>query len=344
MHVVLHVPRLSYNLFSVSMATKRDKTVRFGKTNCQVLDKNEPVAIAIKVGELYYLKCHMNGIYSNTAETQVQESKEDKWHRRFGHLSARNLQKLAKEKLVHGFDYNSSREISFCQACIEGKLHKSKFPTTGRKRAKKSLELVHSDVCGKISTPSLGGGIYFLTFIDDNTHYVWIYILKSKDQVFEKFLEWKALVENSSGRKLRTLRSDNGGEYTSAEFTAYLMKEGVRHEFTVSKTPQQNGVAERMNRTLVETVRSMLSDANLPKRFWAETLSTAVYLRNCSPTTVVQGKTPFEAWMKEKPNVGHLKVFGCLCYAHVAKDEQQKFDAKARKCIMLGYGTETKAY
>ena len=154
----------------------------------------------------------------------------------------------------------------------------------------------------------------------------------------------KALVENSSGQKLRTLRSDNGGEYTSAEFTAYLRKEGVRHEFTVSKTPQQNGVAERMNRTLVETVRSMLSDANLPKRFWAETLSTAVYLRNRSPTTVVQGKTPFEAWMKEKPNVGHLKVFGCLCYAHVAKDERQKFDAKARKCIMLGYGTETKAY
>ena len=344
LHDVLHVPRLSYNLFSVSMATKRDKTVRFGKTNCQVLDKNEPVAIAIKVGELYYLKCHMNGIYSNTAKTQVQESKEDKWHQRFGHLSARNLQKLAKEKLVNGFDYNSSREISFCQACIEGKLHKRKFPTTGGKRAKKPLELVHSDVCGKISTPSLGGGIYFLTFIDDNTHYVWIYILKSKDQVFEKFLEWKALVENSSGQKLRTLRSDNGGEYTSAEFTAYLRKEGVRHEFTVSKTPQQNGVAERMNRTLVETVRSMLSDANLPKRFWAETLSTAVYLRNRSPTTVVQGKTPFEAWMKEKPNVGHLKVFGCLCYAHVAKDERQKFDAKARKCIMLGYGTETKAY
>ena len=173
---------------------------------------------------------------------------------------------------------------------------------------------------------------------------MWVYILKSKDQVFEKFTEWKALVEKSTGWKLKTLHTDNGGEYTSAEFTMYLKKEGVRHEFTVPKTPQQNGLAERMNRTLVEAVRSMLSDAKLPKRFLAEALSTAVYLCNRSPTVAVQGKTPFEAWTKEKPDFGHLKAFGCLCYAHVAKDERQKFDAKARKCIMLGHGTETKAY
>ena len=88
----------------------------------------------------------------------------------------------------------------------------------------------------------------------------------------------------------------------------------------------------------------MLSDAKLPKKFWAEALSTAVYLRNRSPTTAVQGKTPFEAWTKEKPDVGHFKIFGCLCYAHISKDELQKFDGKAKRCIMLGYGTETKAY
>ena len=96
---------------------------------------------------------------------------------------------------------------------------------------------------------------------------MWVYILKSKNQVFEKFVEWKALVETSSGQKLKNLRTDNRGEYTSAEFTMYLKKEGVRHEFTVPKTPQQNGVAERMNRTLVEAVHSMLSDAKLPKKF-----------------------------------------------------------------------------
>ena len=201
------------------------------------------------------------------------------------------------------------------------KLHKSQFPTTGGKRAKEPLGLVHSDVCGKIQTSSLGGGHYFLTFIDDYTRYVWIYILKSENQVFEKFVEWKTPVETSSRRKLKTLQTDNGGEYTFAEFTMYLKKEGIRHEFTVPKTPQQNGVAERMNRTFVEAVRSMLSDAQLPKKFWAEALSTAVYLRNRSPTIAVQGKTPFEAWAKEKPDVDHLRAFGCLCYVHIAKDE-----------------------
>ena len=338
LHNVLYVPRLSYNLFSVSVVTEHGKTVSFGNASCQILDEGNLVAVATKIGELYYLNCRASGVNSNTAKTQGdRESKEDKWHRRFGHLGVRSLQKLANEQLVNGFDYDSSREISFCQACVEGKLHKNQLPVTGGKRAKEPLELVHSDVCGKIQTPSLGGGHYFLTFIDDNTRYVWIYILKNKDQVVEKFVEWKALVENSSGQKLKMLHTDNGGEYTSTEFIKYLKKEGVRHEFTVPKTPQQNGVAERMNRTLVEAVRSMLSDAKLPKRFWAEALSTAVFLRNRSPTTVVQGRTPFEAWTQEKPDVGHLKAFGCLCYAHVAKDERQKFDTKARMCIMLWY-------
>ena len=142
----------------------------------------------------------------------------------------------------------------------------------------------------------MDGGHHFLTFIDDNTRYVWAYYLKNKDQVVEKFIDWKALVENLTGWKLKTLCTDNGGEYTSAGFTMCL-KKGVCHEFTVPKTPQKNGVAEWMNRTLVEAVHSMLSDAKLPKRFWAEALSTAMYLRNHSLTVAVQGKTLFEAYI-----------------------------------------------
>ena len=110
---------------------------------------------------------------------------------------------------------------------------------------------------------------------------MWVHILKNKSQVFEDFVEQKALVENSTGQKLKTLYTDNGGEYRSAEFTVYLIKEETCHEFTVPMTPQQNGVAEQTNRTLVEVVRSMLSDAKLPKKFWAEALSTSVYLHNC---------------------------------------------------------------
>ena len=143
-----------------------------------------------------------------------------------------------------------------------------------------SFGIVHSDVCGRLEAKSLSGTEYVVTFIDDKSRYVWIYILKNKSEVFKKILGWKSRVEKSTGEKIKTLRSDNGGEYTSKEFEDYLKKYGIRYERTVPKTPEQNGVAERMDRTLVETVRTMLSDSKLPKKFWAEALSTASYVRN----------------------------------------------------------------
>ena len=191
---------------------------------------------------------------------------------------------------------------------------------------------------------SLSGAEYFLSFIDDKTRYVWVYFLKSKDQVFEKFLDWKAMVERSTGRKLKAIRTDNGGEFTSKELETHLTAEGVRHELTVPKNPEQNGVAERMNRALVETSRSILVNANLPHKFWAEALSTATYLRNRSPTTAVCGMTPHEALTGEKTQVDGLRVFGCQAFVHIPKDERKKLDSKSRKCILLGYGTTAKGY
>lgn len=143
---------------------------------------------------------------------------------------------------------------------------------------------MHSDLCGKMNEKSLSGAEYFLSFIDDKTRYVWVYFLKSKDQVFEKSLEWKAMVEKSTGRKLKAIRTDNRGEFTSKEFEAHLTTERVHHEVTIPKNPEQNGVAERMNRTLVRTARSILVNANLPHSFWAEALSTATFLQNGTTT------------------------------------------------------------
>ena len=170
----------------------------------------------------------------------------------------------------------------------------------------------------------------FLTFIDDYTRYVWIYVLKKKSEVFTRFKEWKVLVEKSIDRKLKSIRTDNGGEYVSNEFQDYLRTEGVKHERSISKNPEQNGVAERMNRTLVETVRSMLADSKLPKRLWAEALLTAVYLRNRSPTRALAGITPYQAWTGEKPCVNHLKVFGCAAYAHIPSDQRRKLNSKSK--------------
>lgn len=141
---------------------------------------------------------------------------------------------------------------------------------------------------------------------------------------FCPFIEWKALVENCSSRKLKTLCTDNGSEYVSSEFDDYLESEGICHERTIPKTPQHNGVAERMNRTLVEAVPSMLADAKLSRIFGAEAVSTAVYLKNRSPTKALKDMTPFEAWTKEKPRIEHLRVFGCDAYAHIPKDDKGK--------------------
>ena len=153
---------------------------------------------------------------------------------------------------------------------LGGKIHRLPFQQSTR-RAKQPLKVVHSDVCGKIGTKSLSGGEYFVTFIDDHTRFVWIYVLK--DEVFQKFQEWKTQVEKTTGKKIKTLRSDNGGEYTSNAFTSFLTEEGIKHELTMPHTPEQNGVAERLNRTLMESVRTMLADSKLPHRFWAEALS-----------------------------------------------------------------------
>ena len=189
-----------------------------------------------------------------------------------------------------------------------------------------------------------GGAEYFLTFIDRHIRYAWVHLLQTKDQVFEWFVHWKALVEKSSGKKLKTLRTDNGGEFTSTQFENFLKIEGIQHERTILKTPQQNGVAERLNRTLVEMSRSMLLDAKLSKKFWAESVATAVYLRNRCPSKAVMGKMPYKAWFGQKPMVDHLRVFGCGAYVHVPKDEQKKLDSKAKKCVLLGYGDTIKGY
>ena len=123
-----------------------------------------------------------------------------------------------------------------------GKQAKAVFPHTGSGRSEEPLDLVHSDVCGKLNTVSLSGARYFLTFIDDRTHYTWTYVLKHKSEVLDAFLRWKAFVERSSGRKLRAIRTDNGGEYTSSKFNDYLKSNSIRHDLTVPKIPQQNGL------------------------------------------------------------------------------------------------------
>ena len=199
LHDVLYVPKLSYNLLSVTKATEAGKKVKFYSNSCQILDRdNKVVAVGTRRGKLYYLNCQKESHDQvHVSDAPLSESKEFVWHRRLGHLNEGSLNTMASKHLVYDFDYHTSKPMPFCKSCVEGKLHRTPFKR-GRRRAEKPLELIHSDVCGPIGTPSLSGKKYFVTFTDDKTHYSWIYFLKAKSEVYSKFVEWKASVERTS--------------------------------------------------------------------------------------------------------------------------------------------------
>jgi transposase InsO family protein len=260
-----------------------------------------------------------------------------------GHISIEGLTQL--KGLVTSIDCDDKEhELPFCKGCIYGKQHRQPFEKKDAKRATETLGIIHTDVCGPMKTESISGAKYFLMFIDDKTRKTFVYFLRSKDQVFTKFEEFKALVENEMGKHIKILRSDNGGEYINKHFNTYLKAKGIHHQTTIPYTPQQNGVAERANHTIVERARSMLHDKELTYEYWAEAVATAIYLKNRSPTTALQNITPKEAWSRMKPTVKHLRTFRCKAYAHVPDERRTKLEPKSVECIFMGYDGNSKAY
>eukprot|EP00253_Pinus_taeda_P031858 PITA_31858 len=172
----------------------------------------------------------------------------------------------------------------------------------------------------------------------------WVYFLKNKSEVFEKFRNFKALVENQSGLHIKVLRTDRGGEYISKEFLRFCRENGFHKQFTARYTSQQNGVAERKNRTIMDMVRSMLKAKHLPNDYWAEAIHCAIYILNRCPTKAVMNRVSEEAWSGRKQGVTHMKVFGCVAYAHIPDQLRRKLDSKGEKCIFIGYSEESKAY
>nr|UBX54621.1 transposon Pol polyprotein [Lupinus angustifolius] len=172
----------------------------------------------------------------------------------------------------------------------------------------------------------------------------WVYFIKEKSEVFGIFKKFKAFVEKQSEKLIKALRSDRGKEYNSHEFDKFCEDEGIEPQLTVAYTPQQNGVSERKNRTVMEMARSMLKEKGLPNTFWAEAVYTVVYIMNRCPTKAIEGKSPIEAWSGRKPSAKHLRVFGSICYIHVPKEKRHKLEDKTIRGIFLGYSTQSKGY
>ncbi|GKV15798.1 hypothetical protein SLEP1_g26549 [Rubroshorea leprosula] len=256
------------------------------------------------------------------------------------HMSEKGLQLLAKQSLI---PMAKGEYVNPCDVCLFGKQHRVSFQKNLTRKENK-LDLVYSDVCGPLEVESFGGNKYFVTFIDDATRKAWPYLLQNKSQVFKYFQHYHAMVERETGLKLKCLRTDNGGEYTSKEFRDYCLKHGIRHEKAVPGTPQHNGVVERMNRTIMEKVRCMLRMATLPKPFWGEAVNTAVYLINRSPSVSLNFEIPEKAWTGKDVGYSHLRVFGCKAFMHVPKEQRSKLDDKAIPCIFVGYGDEEFGY
>lgn len=329
---VFYVPNLRKNLLSVKCLENANIKVVFQNGKVQLYQEG------IKIGEgirstLYELELHVNSTECCVSEVECEESKL--WHRRLGHLSYSEMKKLVTNKLVEGMNDLKLNKVEFCEACVNGKLTRMPFAT--RTKSNRLLGLVHSDVCGPISPITSEGHKYFVTFIDDFSNFTIVYLLKAKSEVTECFQEYYDMTGNMFGQFVSKLRCDNGGEYVAQELIDFCRKKGVILDYTVPYTPEQNGKAERMNRSLVERARTMIDESGGEKQLWGEAVRTAVYVVNRSPTASVVGATPAEIWYGHKPNVQNLRVFGCAAYSHIPKELRTKMDKKAEKCILVGY-------
>ncbi|OUC41357.1 integrase core domain protein [Trichinella nativa] len=340
-HDVRHALELALNLLSVSRIAAQKKTLIFDENGCRIVD----LAVEVLRQHILGTATQYNGLYRlNRCDhwAMAVQDVPDLWHRRLGHLS-RGSMKLLQDGQATGIPSDAITKTD-CVTCLKGKQCRLPFPKSATKRSEEVLELVHSDICGPMQVASVGGARYFLSFIDDFSRKSFAYFLKHKNEALPKFKDFIAMVERQTSKRVKCLRTDNGREYVNNMFAEFLMRKGIRHERTIPETPQQNGVAERMNRTLVEKARTMLIDANLSPDLWAEAVGTANYLRNRCTTKALRKVIPEEAWSGRKPNLAHLKVFGCLAMVHVASGQRKKWDLKSEERIFVGYCETSKGY
>lgn len=240
-------------------------SVIFEDAMCIVTDKKSDNIIA-RIPMTHNRMFPLDVITDVSSALTVKGDNETRlWHMRFGHLNVKSLRVLTNNEMVIGLP--KIGEHAFCEGCVYGKQRRLPFPSGQSWRASNFLDLVHADLCGPMRTESIGGSRYFLLLTDDFTRMSWVYFLAFKSEAFNEFKKFKVLVENQSGRTIKALRTDRGGEFISNEFNEFCADHGIRRELTAPYTPQQNGVAECKNRTVVEMARSMLKAKGLPNKF-----------------------------------------------------------------------------
>ena len=333
---VLHVPDLKMNLFSVSQALSKGHTLIGKGDTCQLVKNNKVFSTAKLNGNVFILE-NIHPL-PETAAIAVNKESLETWHKRLAHQNVEYV-KTALSNL--NIDYLKN-DFS-CEACKCGKIHRLPFKSSVN-RSKEPCHLIHVDLCGPMEVSSIGGSNYFLLFKDDFSHYRFVYPIKYKTEVPGVLKKFLALAENDTGRKVKTLRSDHGTEILNEAVTRMLEDAGIRHQLSAPYCPEQNGRIEREMRTVVEAARTMLIDAGLDKRYWAEAVATAVYVLNLTGRSSVKDKSPHELWFNKQPNLKHLRIFGEGAVVHVPDQRRQKWDPKGKHGIFVGYEPDSKAY
>ncbi|KAJ9552849.1 hypothetical protein OSB04_016894 [Centaurea solstitialis] len=341
---VAYVEGLMHNLLSISQLCDKNHKVSFSKKKCKVKNRKKEVILnGVRHADIYIINMNTstdNFCFVSRASTDMNWL----WHKRLSHLNFKTLNQLCINDLVIGLpDYRYTKE-SLCAACEKGKQTRASFKSKQISSISSPLQLLHMDLFGPVNVQSIGGKKYTLVIVDEYSRYTWVFFLRAKSDAPEEIILFVRKMEKLNNLTVRSIRSDHGTEFKNSTLESFFEQKGISQNFSSVRTPQQNGVAERRNRTLIEAARSMLSEANLATQFWAEAVNTACYTQNRSLIVKRFRRTAYELFRNRKPSIKHLHIFGCVCYILNNKDSLGKFDSKSDDGIFLGYSSISKTF
>ena len=341
---VYHVTHLEYKLLSISQICDLGMSVLFEAKTASVINKMGETVIRGKRVNLTYV-IDWESAKSEVCLTAQKDQENWIWHKKLCHLNFKYINRLVAKGLVRGLPAKAYKKDGICGACQMGKQIKATFKSIQRPSSERILNLLHMDLFGPVTPASIKERKYTLVVVDDFSKFTWVKFLKKKKETKTAIPDLINLVENESNLKVTSIRSDRGTEFLNEVIQNFCVSKGIRHQLSAARTPQQNGLAERRNRTLKEAARTMLAESNLNERYWAEAVNTACYTQNRVMIHKKLDKTPFELYKGKKPNVAHFKVFGCKCYVlNNGKDQLRAFQAKSDEGVFLGYSATSRAY
>jgi hypothetical protein len=345
---VLYIPANPYNLFSLGRWDTSGGHYTGGGGGITLVTKDgKSVARCQKVSNnIYRMKITIRQPGSMTTKNatvtpQTYLSSEpaqswETWHKRFGHISYTGLQKLLDLDLVDGFNVDTRTLKTDCVACTEAKQTVEPF-NQSTNRVTQPGELTHIDMWGKYRVASIHGNQYYIVYVDDRGRYTTLDFLRTKDQAVQSVKNYVTRLK-ALGRNPKALRFDRGKEFINEHLKKWCAEQGIEIQTTAPYSPAQNGVAERMNRTLVELACAMINAHGLPEFLWELAVAHAAYLRNRAFTSPLGDKTPYEIWHNKKPNVSHLREFGAPVWIlHQGQAEKRKLQPKSSRRAYVGY-------